>query len=215
MAQQNAVKSILEIRVEQAVLIAAELFLKRGIDNVKMTDVAEAGGIGVATLYRYFGTKTTLVLRVGAMLWQDAHSLFAQVFNDDAYGAATGLQQIEQLLGVFRTLYCNHSDFLRFVHEFDSFVVNNKVEQEQLKEYEANVTDFYPIMARAYQKGCEDQTVEVQQNFHRIYCMWTHALMSMSQKFIMGDILSTDSTEENTAEIDLFIKMAMKFIAHK
>ena len=51
-------------RTEQAVTVSAQLFLKNGIEAVKMTDIAEASGIGVATLYRYFGTKIGITIAI-------------------------------------------------------------------------------------------------------------------------------------------------------
>jgi AcrR family transcriptional regulator len=51
-----------DVRMDRAVECAAGLFLKRRIADVRMTDVAEAAGVGVATLYRRFSTKTRLAL---------------------------------------------------------------------------------------------------------------------------------------------------------
>ena len=45
-------------RIHHAIEISAQMFLRDGIESVKMTDIADECGIGVATLYRYFGTKT-------------------------------------------------------------------------------------------------------------------------------------------------------------
>lgn len=41
---------------------AVQLFVADGFSNVTMHAVAERAGIGVATLYRYFGTKEELVI---------------------------------------------------------------------------------------------------------------------------------------------------------
>ena len=38
----------------QVVECASRLFLQRGIAAVKMTEIADAAGMGVATLYRHF-----------------------------------------------------------------------------------------------------------------------------------------------------------------
>lgn len=51
-----------QMREDAAVQAAAQLFLQRGIGAVKMTDIAQTTGIGVASLYRYFTTKTNLRL---------------------------------------------------------------------------------------------------------------------------------------------------------
>ena len=60
MENQHAQESLKTKRIERAVEISAEMFLRNGIEAVKMTDIADACGVGVATLYRYFGTKTTI-----------------------------------------------------------------------------------------------------------------------------------------------------------
>ena len=49
---------------------AAALFLRDGIEAVRMTDIAEASGVGVATLYRRYKTKTALAVRAGTYMWE-------------------------------------------------------------------------------------------------------------------------------------------------
>ena len=72
MKEHKVVKSGLQQRrKERIVLIAAELFLQNGIEEIKMTDIADAAEIGVASLYRYFGTKTAIAIEVGVLLWRD------------------------------------------------------------------------------------------------------------------------------------------------
>ena len=50
---------------------AFQLFAENTIEKVTMTDVANACGIGVATLYRYYQTKANLVLAVNTRIWND------------------------------------------------------------------------------------------------------------------------------------------------
>ena len=68
-------------REKRIVLTAAELFLERGAENVRMTDIADECGIGVATLYRYFGTKSAIMLESGTLLWRDVARLFELQFH--------------------------------------------------------------------------------------------------------------------------------------
>ena len=48
-------------RMEYIVEKAAEIFCAQGIDNTKVTDIAKAADVGVASVYRYFKTKSELV----------------------------------------------------------------------------------------------------------------------------------------------------------
>ena len=45
---------------DRVVAVAAQLFLRDGVEQVKMTDIAREAGVGVATIYRHFQTKTRL-----------------------------------------------------------------------------------------------------------------------------------------------------------
>ena len=62
-------------RIEKAVSTCAEMFLKNGIESVRMTDIAYESGVGVATIYRYFGTKTGITIAAMTYLWNQAVSL--------------------------------------------------------------------------------------------------------------------------------------------
>ena len=58
-------------RSAKAVEAAKNLFLERKIDSVRMTEIAERTGIGVASLYRYFETKENIVISAAILLWSD------------------------------------------------------------------------------------------------------------------------------------------------
>lgn len=65
MAKESLSEEAMRMKRNKIILVAAELFLEKGIDSVKMTDIADASGIGVASLYRYFGTRTNIVIEAG------------------------------------------------------------------------------------------------------------------------------------------------------
>ena len=53
------------------------LFSEKGIESVSMPEIAAACGIPRASLYRYYATKTDLVIAIGAAQWMNyisAHS---------------------------------------------------------------------------------------------------------------------------------------------
>ena len=85
-------------RFEAAVAASAKLFLENGIDNVKMTDIAEKSGIGVATLYRYFGTKTRIAIAAMTYLWTDLQNMFSGVFDSDVFRSQSGIKQLTDLM---------------------------------------------------------------------------------------------------------------------
>ena len=57
------------LKKEEITPIALSLFLSKGIQEVKMTDIAEKADIGVATLYRLFSVKKSILIDSAILLW--------------------------------------------------------------------------------------------------------------------------------------------------
>ena len=142
-------KNLKNKRILRAVSVGAELFMERGIENVRMTDIADESGIGVATLYRYFGTKTSIAIEVMTFLWRDLKSLFSGVFDSPAFTSQTGIKQLGDLMKMFIVLYSGHRDFMKLLGEFDRFVIHENVPREQLVKYEESVINFYPMLKKS------------------------------------------------------------------
>ncbi|MBR1764847.1 MAG: TetR/AcrR family transcriptional regulator [Ruminococcus sp.] len=201
-------------RMTAAVQYTAELLLKRDVSEITMTDIAEGCEIGVASLYRWFGTKPVLVMRAGCLLWQSVRALFDGVFECDYYKQKNGIGQLGELMKVFKVLYLSHQDFLRFLDSFDRYILSEDIPPEELEQYRRSVMDFYPLLESAYQNGIRDGSARAGLDFRILYLAVTHALMQMSEKFARGDIFEGEN-EFAERELDLMIDMAMRYVAAK
>lgn len=211
MSMEKIEKSARDLREEGIIYAAAELFLQNGIESVKMTDVAERAEVGVASLYRYFGTKDALVIRAGAFLWQDLRTLFSGVFDAADFRSYTGMERIARLFGIYRTLFREQPAFIRFVGEFDSYVLRVAPGMEALREYEAGVLNFYPLFLSAYEAGLADGTVRTIEQPKLYYDSVCHAVMALAQKLLRGEILPSDGFSDQT-ELDLLLDMAEAYL---
>ena len=200
-----------EIREEAMVIAAAQLFLKNHIDDVKMTDIAELAGVGVASVYRYFGTKDALLIRVGTFLWSDLQTLFGSVYGSEEFGKKNGFGKISELLGIYKTLFRDHPGFVRFVAEFDSFIIASKVDRSALAEYESRVLDFYPVFLSSYEAGIADGSVKRIPSPELYYTTVCHGVFSLAQKLLRGEILPGDGFS-GTVEVDYLIDMAADYL---
>ena len=194
----------------EAVDAAAELLLGGDVADIKMTDIADKCGIGVASLYRYFGTKGDIVTKAGCVLWGRIKALFDGVFESPYYLDKSGYDKLCELMKVFRVLYISHKDFLRFVDSFDRFALTEKISPEALREYESSIMNFYPLFESAYLDGVKDGTTREGVNFQELYLTVTHALMLMSEKFSRGKVFESDTGGEG--ELDFMIKIALEYI---
>ena len=211
MMSENSLKSLRDLREDGIVYVAAELFLQNGIENVKMTDVAEKAEVGVASLYRYFGTKDALVIRAGALLWRDLDRLFSEVYEAADFRARPGIEQVSRLFGVYLTLFREQPDFIRFVGNFDSFVMHVKPDPAVLAEYEAGVLNFYPVFLSSYEAGIRDGSIRPIASPRLYYDSVCHAVMALAQKLLRGEILQTDGFGD-ASELTLLQDMAERYL---
>lgn len=201
-------------RMNDAVEAAAKLLLTTDVNELKMNDIADACDIGVASLYRYFGTKPALVIKAGCLLWRSVRSLFDGVFECDYYKERDGLGRLRELMKVFKVLFISHKDFLRFLDSFDRYILNEKVSPEDMENYRESIMDFYPLFEDAYKTGVRDGSLRADVDFKTMYLSVTHSLMQLSEKFARGSVFEG---EEDLAEgeLDFMIGMAVEYIAAK
>jgi len=199
-------------RIERAVDISAELFLKRGIDNVKMTDIAEESGIGVATLYRYFGTKTGVTITVMTHLWNNLKEMFSGVFDSEVFRSQKGIKQVKDLMRMFIVLYTTHKDFMKLLGEFDLFIIREQVPKEKLENYEKSIINFYPIFETSCKVGIEDGSIRDNVNFQLFYTTYAHALMELIKKLLQGELLPNDNFSNGEKELEMLVECAVNYI---
>lgn len=205
-------KYLRDKRMERAVSVCAALFLENGIEKIKMTDIAEESGIGVATLYRYFGTKSGISAAAMTYLWNDLDRLFRGVFDSEAFTGQTGIKQVRDLLRMFIVMYSAHKDFMRLLGEFDRMIIDEGLPKEELAEYERSVINFYPVFESAFKKGVEDGTVKSGVDPQLFYITQAHSLMEMCKKFINGEILPSDDFSDAERELETLIDCAVSYL---
>ncbi len=205
-------KYLKDKRMERAVSVCAAMFLEHGIEKIKMTDIAEESGIGVATLYRYFGTKSGISAAAMTFLWNDLKNLFGGIFDSDAFTGQTGIKQIRDLLRMFVVMYSAHKDFMRLLGEFDRMILNEEFPKEELAEYERSVINFYPVFESAFIKGRKDGTIKNGIEPRLFYITYAHALTEMTKKFINGEVLPSDDFSDAEKELGTVIDCAICYL---
>lgn len=202
-----------EVRVKAAIDSAKTLFFERGIDAVKMTDIAEMAGMGVASLYRYpaTATKTRIVIQVGCQVWNELLEEYRAVFEGKEFQNANGITQIEMILKLYVHLFENHRDFLRFVSIFDAYCLESHIPAEELEEYEKSVFGFFPYYEAACKKGKEDGTIRDDFALYETYNTVNHAMISVLKKLAFESILPQDSMS-GLNEIELLIHIFSHYL---
>ena len=211
MEQDNLYARHREKRMEEAVYAAAELFLRDGIEKVKMTDVADAAAMGVASLYRYFGTKNVLVVRAGALLWRDVNRLYGNRFAPAAVEGLNGMERIRLLFSLLEELYRDHRPFISLIGELDDFLAAEDVPAEDLERYEKSLFDFYTVFREAFDRGVADGSVRRGVDPDLFFNTACHAATALELKLIRGPLLPGDRIQD-PAELHQLLDFALAYL---
>ena len=190
------------------------MFLEQGIEHVKMSDIARQTGVGVATLYRYFGTKTGIAVAAMTYLWKDLRDKFAGAFDTEEFRSQNGYKQVYDLLRMFLVLYTAHSNFMKLLGEFDLMLAQEKdsIPAESLNAYAQSVLNFYPVFETAYLAGVADGTVREVPDVVLFYVSTAHSFMELSKKLLQGELLSTDDFSHGERELETMIEMVAYYL---
>lgn len=199
--------SAADARDQHVVEVAAALFLEEGIANIKMTDIADACGLGVATLYRRFGTKTAIVIEAATLLWRSLNAKMLDFVESDAFLALDGLPRLLSLLRCYVDAYVNHSDFVRFLAEFDHLVISGDIPAEELVAYGGEVDSFYIMFEDAYLLGTQDGTIVREVDFPVLYRTVAHAMMGVAEKLVRGEIIPSDDFSSGSKELECIVNL--------
>jgi len=199
-------------RMERAIEISAEMFLRDGIEAVKMTDIADECCIGVATLYRYFGTKTGITIAAMTHLWNNIRSMLGGIFGSEQFRRQPGIKQLTDLMKMYVVLFESHPRFMKLLGEFDLMILSENVPKDALREYDQAIINFYPVFESAYMMGIADGTVRDSVDIKLFYVSFGHTLMELGKKLVQRELLPSDDFSIAKAEMELVIDAGANYL---
>ena len=200
MAKSSAELPMVQRR-ERILEEAFRLFSEHSIEAVKLTDIADASGIGIATLYRYFGTKPDLAIEIAVKKWYE----FA-VFVESEYQRRGGMaidasEELDFFLDCFIELYKNHKDILRFNRNFDTYVKHEGCTEEQMRPYNEAVSQFAERFHAVYLKGQKDGTLDIRFPERKFFLNILYIMLSVAGKYAEGLIYPSNDEPDKTEEL--------------
>ena len=116
-------------RRQHIVQTAKDLFLEHGVQNIQMQDVADATGVGIATLFRYFPKKEYLVIAASSTITEEMATDIGQIVEQ----TISAFEKIKQILDYY---ICGTRDpQLRLAKFFESFDLQEKITEELNEHY--------------------------------------------------------------------------------
>ena len=179
-------------------------------DKVSMANVANKAGIGIATLYRYYRTKSELVVAVGTHVWSNFIRDYTPIRNDDKM---TAVEELEFFLDSFLELYKNHKKLLCFNQFFNIYIRNEAVPKKALNSYNEMVDKLAIRFHRIYVKGENDKTLCTEMSEKAMFLSIVHLMLAAVTRYAIGLVYEKDSGSYN--ELILLKNMIMREFSQK
>lgn len=172
------------------------VFAQKGIESVSLPEVAEAAGVGRVTLFRYFPTKTDLVVAIATRKWQEFIEWHNSLLTSAETQNLTGAEYLKFFLDSFLELYRNHKDILRFNYDFNSFVRSAEWTDEQKQPYLQMVDALGRQFHDLYERGTKDGTLNAEIPEQTMFSSVFHIMLAAITRYAVGLAVVNESDTE-------------------
>ena len=186
------------------------IFSEKGIEAVSMQQIADACGLGIATVYRYFNTKLSLVLAVGARKWEEYAEYASEIRAQRSADAMTAAEELDLYFDFYIDLYQNHKDLLRFNQSFNNFVQHEGATTEQLAPYTTAINRIARYFHGVYERGQRDGTIRTDQPEDKMFAATSHILLAVAVRYAQGLLYAAESEEDRTEEFQMLKRLLLK-----
>lgn len=170
------------------------IFSEHGIETVTMNEVAKAAGIAISSLYRYYSTKTKLVMGISIWAWEafmeERVAKKARAERPDW----TAADLFDFYLESFLDLYRSHKDLLRFNQFFNIYLMSEGISREEKKAFTNMVLFMETQFERIYRKGQQDGTLRTDVPKKRMFSATLHLMLAVVTRYAVG-LAYTEETE--------------------
>ena len=195
--------SLKEAKINFIVDIATDLFMCRSVSEVTIRDIAISAQVGEATIYRYFGNKQNLVMKVAMKLQNIVSEGFFRLEK-----GKNGFEKLALFYESYYEIFNKHPDFYKFLNEFDAYIAVEK--SDDMNPYENAIDQYKAFYMKAYELGLKDGSVKKQKDIDMFYFSTTHALLELCKKLAFKKaVLNQDKQIEKDSEIKCLIDIIL------
>ena len=208
---RNCEKDGLEMTARREAMLREgfRLFAEKGIEQVSMQEVANACGLGIATLYRYYPNKLALVIDVGTKKWESFAETVKQKRAEFDASNMTAAEELSFYLDFYIKLYHNRKDLLRFNQDFNVYVRHEGATHEQLKPYLNAIGTYARFFHGVYEKGKRDGTIRTDLPEEKMFAATSHIMLAVAVRYAQGLVYS-ESEADRTQEFELLKRMLLR-----
>lgn len=180
-----------------------------------MTVVADNCNMGVASIYRYFGTKKELVIAVAAKKWREYYSELQKYYKELNVDKMTAAQELEFYIDRYIDLYKENSDLLNFNANFGIYIGSEDTTKDEMRPYNSIIDKFVNRFHMLYKKAQDDKTIRTDISERSLFYNIMYTMMSALSKYSTNIIHSADQDRNYEKEICQLKDMYLEYYCRK
>lgn len=199
------------IRNKKIIDTAFQIFVERKIEPVSMGEIADAVGIGRATLFRCYSSKLELVIAVCSAKWKEYFDALDEVRPISSVGDISAIGRFIFTLDSYIDMYQNHKDLLQFNDNFNHYVTHEKAKAEMFEEFHRSLYSANTRFHLMFEKAKEDKTFRTDIPEEIFFRVTLHSMMATCAHYAGGFIWGAEDNKDYTAELVLQKEMIINF----
>ena len=161
------------------------LFSTKGIASVTLQDIADASGHGIATLYRYFETKTGLLIEIADWKWGEFFERNSKRRPRDI-SEATAVEMFEFYLDSFLEVYRTDKPLLKFNQFLNIYLRSDGVDEGTKERYRGLMKPISDFIHAVYGKAKEDRTIKTDVSETEMLSVTVHLMLAAVTRYAVG-----------------------------
>lgn len=208
--------SLQEVRERNKELVtekALECFIEKGIEHTKISDAAKRAGVTERSVFRYFASKTDLLMAAALLYWENALAYTSNALESARRPGMTGIEEIALILRSYSDMIFLDPQGIRFSLDAEAALYaagkNHEVTNRPPERFERSSGP----MAAAVRRGLADGTVSRSVDVKTLYYNSYDAILGVMQRMSVG-VPSVDELD-GRARLDSLCDMFVREFAEK
>ena len=186
---------------------ALEFFIKNGIDNTKIKDIAKSAGLTERSAYRYCETKTDLVQAAAYLFWNNTLEEIRGRVEASRISELSGIEQIRALLYRYSNMYFENRQGVLFTLEAEMYLYSAGRSKTLNRPPEKFDISTSPLVI-AIKRGLEDGSVSPDVDAKELYYNSYDSILGVMQKLALeaSGFTELDNRQRMKHLCDLFVR---------
>ena len=193
---------------------AFRIFVEKKIEPVSMGEIAEAAGIGRASLFRYYPNKLELVIAVCAKEWKEYMDELDRTRPISSVGEIPAIGRLIFTLDSYIDMYQNHKALLQYNDNFNYYVSHMGVnkDNESLAEFHNALYSVNTRLHMMYEKAKVDHTFRTDIPEEEFMRVTVHTMMAACEYYADGFIWGSEENRDYTPELLILKEMILGYV---